>query len=139
MSNSGGSNAQTDYTYLKWVAQKTDLSTTWEELLLASDSDFVAFILLSSCGILDSTSLWMGAHSIEKYLKSWILKDDPTFRPSSKGHKLDELWSEANQRFSNNKITANTDFGILVDELNMDHKAIHVRYTYGIEIGRAHV
>jgi len=60
---------------------KRKVPTSWEQLLLLADGDFVSFILLSHAGMVAGTAgtagtaLWMAAHSIEKYLKSWLLKN----------------------------------------------------------------
>ncbi len=49
---------------------------TWEQILISADNDFVAFMFLSCCGLSDNTSFWMSIHSLEKYLKAYLLKDN---------------------------------------------------------------
>ncbi len=118
------------YAYIR----KRDLGTTWEQLLLAADSDFVAFILLSCAGILESTSLWMAAHSLEKYLKSWLLKSDPEADPRKFGHRLDSLWGAARSRFSQHEIFQVPEYDAFIDEVNMDGASTSLRYGYGIDL-----
>ncbi|MCP4304939.1 MAG: hypothetical protein GY788_08725 [bacterium] len=84
--------------------EKRSVHETWEQLLLLADGDFVSFVLLSQAGKVEGTTLWMAAHSIEKYLKSWLLKADPDCSPTSYGHDLVKLWNEARTRFSSSPI-----------------------------------
>ena len=115
--------------------RKRDMGTTWEQLLLAADSDFVAFILLSCCaGILESTSLWMAAHSLEKYLKSWLLKSDPEADPRAFGHELDSLWEAARSSHPQSEIFQVHEYEAFIDEVNMDGASTSLRYSYGIEL-----
>ncbi len=98
------------------------METTWEQLLLLADSDFISFVLLSHCGISEGTSLWMAPHSIEKYLKSLLLKSDPDFKYQSYSHKLNDLWSESKNCFSKNNLFQTTAYQTLINELNMENR-----------------
>jgi hypothetical protein len=113
---------------------KREVETTWEQLLLLADGDFVSFILLSLAGKAESTALWLPAHSIEKYLKGWLLKNDPDFIPRRFGHRLEDLWCEARGRFPGNEVFQEPSFEVLVHELNMDNGSILLRYSYGITL-----
>lgn len=73
---------------------------TWESLLLTADNDFISVLVLWYSGIgIGSTYAWMLPHTIEKYLKSYLLKFNFITNPELKkfgknGHSLDELWGK---------------------------------------------
>ncbi len=100
----------------------------------ASKYNFVLFILLSHCGISESTSLWMTAHSLEKHFKSWLLKCDPTVDLKLFSHKLNKLWDESKARFPQDGIFKVAEYRTFINELNMENRATELRYSYGIEI-----
>ncbi len=129
-----------DYTYFK----KEKMKETWEQFLLTADSDFVSSVLLSDCGILESTALWMMPHSAEKYLKSLLLKYK---QPYPRSHNLNTLWDESKKYFPNEKTFQtkayynfisdfNTEYEYKKQENELIKKAnnINIRYTYGITI-----
>ncbi|MCP4968144.1 MAG: hypothetical protein GY926_23275 [bacterium] len=113
--------------------QKRPMPTTWEQLLLVADSDFVSFILLRLGGVLGSTAIWLPAHSVEKYLKAWLLKNDPEFVPKNAGHNLKMLWDQARIEFPNDELFKEALFDAFIQELNMGNNAIELRYSYGID------
>lgn len=118
------------YQYIK----KQPFPSTWEQLLLLADGDFVSFILLSHAGKTESTALWLAAHSIEKYLKSWLLKNDSSFDPRRFNHRLVDLWEAARERFSDNRIFQASRFDAFIRELNLDNDMVSLRYSYGIHL-----
>ncbi|MCI5137602.1 MAG: hypothetical protein D3922_04120 [Candidatus Electrothrix sp. AR1] len=66
----------------------------WQDLLISADADFVSFMFLSYCGISSNTSFWMSIHSLEKYIKAYLLKNVENYDPKSDGHKLNESWGK---------------------------------------------
>ncbi len=110
------------------------MPTTWEQLLLTADSDCIAFILLSECGMLESTTLWKAPHSIEKYLKSYLLKSDPTINVINYSHNLMQLWAKCIEISPKNCLFQDTNYRAFVEEINMEDNNIQLRYSYGIEI-----
>lgn len=124
-------------TYIKKNSMKHyTAGTTWEQLLLAADSDFVGFLLLSYFGISDSTPLWMSEQAVEKYLKSFLLKNDNKYIPYKDGHRLFEIWKKFETNLKDEHLTyeISPDYHHFVKQLGMNNKSTELRYSYGITI-----
>jgi hypothetical protein len=73
---------------------------TWESLLTTADNDFVSVLILWYAGIAPgSTYAWMLPHTVEKYLKAYLLKLEVIKSSDLKhfgkdGHALIEIWNK---------------------------------------------
>jgi len=74
---------------------------TAESLLLTANNDFVCVLILWYSGVMiGSTYAWMLPHTLEKYLKSYLLKvgvvDKKTLRSvaGKDGHDIEMLWTK---------------------------------------------
>ena len=69
-----------------------------KSMLLSANIDHMAFLIICYYGLhLNSGSVWLAPLSIEKYLKSVLLKENPNLdeRELKKvGHNLEQLWKE---------------------------------------------
>lgn len=108
---------------------------TWEGLLMAANLDFVSVLVLRYTGVAPgSTYCWMLAHSLEKYLKSYLLKCGHT-KPSDlrkygkNGHGIDELWREFKSKC--NTTTSKPDLNSAFDKIIEDISTITVQMRYG--------
>jgi hypothetical protein len=116
-----------------------DINETWESLLLSSNSDFISVLLLWYNGIFPcSTYAWMFSHSIEKYLKSYLLKNNfithkELNRIGKNGHGIIEIWDKF--KCSTSTTTSKPKLNIAFDELIIELATIEprIRYTGPIE------
>jgi hypothetical protein len=121
---------QEDFTFFK----KHDFEENSNQLLLSADTDLLSFILLSHSGISFGTPLWLTTHSIEKYIKSLLLKLDPDINIRRFSHNIERSWNKLKEVYPESRIFGGTYFDILINELNMDGGNISLRYSFGIEI-----
>ncbi|HNY25504.1 MAG TPA: hypothetical protein PKJ33_03085 [Alphaproteobacteria bacterium] len=116
---------------------------SWQSLLDNANNDFINILLLWYCGInMQSTYIWMFAHSIEKYLKSFLSKPSPfTNKPlmsdkelikiSENGHSIKDLWKKYKEFTSNSTLTKpelNKAFDDIIEDISSIK--IGVRYSY---------
>ncbi len=122
-----------DYKYFGFISKRDLGESTWEELLLNADSDYTTFIMVVYQGLEMGTSLWLSQQSIEKYLKSWLLRSNVEMR----GHDLEALYDKAHKVSPKSEIFNDCRFHTLIKELNLkddNGKAgnHHIRYQMGI-------
>ena len=125
-----------EFKYFGMISKKPLGEASWEELLLAADSDYVSFMLLSFYELEMSTSLWLAHQAIEKYFKSWLKKNGEEHK---KDHDLETLFDGAKKQFPESIIFKVPEFLNLICELNMRDasgkaKNHHLRYQFGVEI-----
>lgn len=112
---------------MKYGGLKSEIKDqTWESLLLTANNDFVNVLILWYSGsAIGSTYAWMFSHTLEKYLKSYLLKsglrtpkDIRKYKES--GHDLKEIWldykSLANTTTS--KLKLNEAFDQIIDDIS---------------------
>ncbi len=86
---------------------------TAEDLLAMADIDFISILVLWDAGVQPgSTYGWLFAHSIEKYLKAYLLKQD---KDINDGHKINNLWEKFKK--INTEITGKPEFNKQLDVL----------------------
>ncbi|MBN1783754.1 MAG: hypothetical protein JW812_02175 [Alphaproteobacteria bacterium] len=106
---------------------------TWQSLLSNANSDFISMLLLWYSGInMRSTYFWMFSHTIEKYLKSYLLKPHPLHKETlistkelksirEKGHSIGDLWNkykEATRNTSTTKPKLNEAFDQIIKDIS---------------------
>ncbi|MBK3519799.1 HEPN domain-containing protein [Carboxylicivirga marina] len=106
---------------------------SWQTFLLSADCDFVSHILCSYYGLKLGTSLWMSMHSIEKYLKALLLKNDSSFNPRKYSHRIEELWNKSKDLFPNEYLFQTPEFDTYILEINNQDKNPDIRYGFGID------
>jgi len=118
-----------DYKYFR----KRKQTIRWENFMMTADCDFVSFILCSYFGLNLSTNLWMSIHSIEKYLKALLLKNDTSFNPRQYSHKIVKLWRKSKEMFPNEELFQSLEFETYISEINNENKNPEIRYSFGID------
>ena len=101
-------------------------SETAESLLLTANQDFISVLILWYAGIMvGSTYAWMFPHTLEKYLKAYLLTagivDNKSMRTvaGKDGHDIELLWAKWKEvsGTSTSKPLLNTAFDELVSDL----------------------
>ena len=85
---------------IKYGGRNTQLKDeTWEILLASANNDFISVLILWYSGVIPkSTYGWMLPHTLEKYLKSYLLKNNvPKKEIKDLRHSLADIW----QRYKN--------------------------------------
>ncbi len=99
---------------------------TWESLLVTANNDFISVLILWYTGVsLGSTYAWMLPHTLEKYLKSYLLKfgyvnNNELKKFGNSGHALKEIW-EKYKSITNSttcKPKLNEAFDHIIDDLS---------------------
>lgn len=73
---------------------------TWESLLITANNDFVSVLILWYSGVAPgSTYVWMLSHTLEKYIKAYLLKSRSVTNKAlrnfgNNGHSLVEIWKK---------------------------------------------
>ena len=67
---------------------------TFESLVHSANKDFIGFLVLWYCGIIGETATWISMHTIEKYLKSYLLKNNPALDVEKYKHNITKLWKK---------------------------------------------
>jgi len=99
---------------------------TWESLLQTANNDFVSVLILWYAGVAPgSTYAWMFPHTLEKYLKCFLLKTGSVqaaeLRKFGKsGHELKKIWEKYKSVSSTktSKPKLNKAFDEIVDDLD---------------------
>lgn len=112
---------------------------TWESLLLTANNDFISVLILWYSGVAPgSTYAWMLPHTLEKYLKAFLLKSgnvtNAELRKFGKtGHGLTELWTK--YKSISNSTTSKPKLNLAFDELIADFTSIDtgIRYSGFVE------
>jgi len=96
---------------------------TWQDLLFTANNDFTSVLILGYTGIMPvSTHGWMFPHTLEKYLKSYLLKNNIMTNKQLRksGHSLKFLWKKYtdNTNVSTTKPLLNKGFNELIEELD---------------------
>ncbi len=99
---------------------------TWESLLTTANNDFVSVLVLWYSGVgLGSTYAWMLPHTLEKYLKAYLLKSgsitNADLRKFGKtGHGLKEIWEKYKSisTSTTTKPKLNQSFDEIIDDLD---------------------
>lgn len=110
---------------------------TWEELLISADNDFVSFMFLSCCGIAINTSSWMSIHSLEKYLKSYLLKTKESYDTKKDQHDLSALWKsfvsaskwKYSSALSSHHLYWGEYYDKFINDLSLKGKNANIRYN----------
>jgi HEPN domain-containing protein len=114
----------------KYISVRSDQSPTWEMLLLAADSDFISYLVLANYNIDIGSSLWLTQQAAEKYMKSFLLKQNNAYNIRRHGHNLDELWNETKSTNNTSQFFADSDNDTFIRELiSVD---IDSRYCFSI-------
>ncbi|MHA1223845.1 MAG: hypothetical protein ACTSP3_11490 [Candidatus Heimdallarchaeaceae archaeon] len=113
-----------------------EIKPSSKSMLFSANIDHMAFLIICYYGLhLNSGSVWLAPLSIEKYLKSILLKENPNLvdRDLKKlGHNLEKLWKEVCLNYTFPKID-NEVLNEYIRELNSID--IVVRYSQaGIKI-----
>ncbi|RLD56366.1 MAG: hypothetical protein DRJ01_15350 [Bacteroidetes bacterium] len=95
----------------------------WKDLLINADNDFVSVVVLFYTNLIfGSTYAWLLPHTLEKYLKAYLLKANVIQSDDLKkyGHSLKRLWNKYNEisQVKTTKPKLNAEFENLVDELS---------------------
>jgi len=112
---------------------------TWESLLFTANVDFVSALNLWYNGIAPgSTYIWMLPHSLEKYLKSYLVKHgkcnvEDLRKLGKSGHELKVIWDEFKQHCPCK--TAKTKLNQAFDDIIDDLDSITPRLRYSGCIG----
>lgn len=109
--------------------------TTWESLLVTANNDFVSVLVLWYTGVAPgSTYAWMFPHTLEKYLKAYLLKTKSVTEHELKqfgksGHGLQEIWDKYKE--ISNSTTLKPKLNDAFDEIvkNLDTINPSLRYT----------
>lgn len=113
---------------------------SWESLLSTANNDFVSVLVLWYTGITPaSTYAWMLPHTLEKYLKSFLLKNkyltNSELRNFGKsGHGLKEIWGKFRSVCSTttSKPKLNDSFDKIIDDL--DSIVPKLRYSGSLDL-----
>ena len=102
----------------------------WQVLYDLASYDYVSFLVIESIYRSMGTSLWMLAQSLEKYLKSWLLRggmEEKELRDI--GHNIEQLWNECRKQYE-------MDFEYLKfdSDLALDMNNISANSRYGDDI-----
>ena len=77
------------------VGAESNSNLSSDDLIFAANNDAFTFIILYHLGLIqNSTMIWLPVHSIEKYLKAYLLHK-PNYTEKilrKKGHNVKELW-----------------------------------------------
>lgn len=114
---------------------KDDGAETWESLLNTANNDFVSVIVLWYTGVAPgSTYAWMFPHTLEKYLKAYLLKTKSVTEKELKkfgksGHGLQAIWDKYKE--VSNCTTRKPKLNVAFDEIVRDLDTINpsLRYT----------
>lgn len=71
-----------------------DWKSDYNNLKFMADCDFCSVIILYYSSFLIWPYHWLTMHSIEKYLKSIILKHDESYNPKKDWHEILKLWNK---------------------------------------------
>ncbi|MCK5678338.1 MAG: hypothetical protein KAH72_07690 [Flavobacteriaceae bacterium] len=109
-----------------------DKNETWESLLDTANNDFVSVLVLWYTGVAPgSTYAWMLPHTLEKYLKAYLLQSTiiTPKRLRKLGHNLTKIWEETKikSKISTRKPKLNKAFDDIIKSL--DTIKIDIRYT----------
>ena len=106
----------------------------WEMLLIAADADYISYLLIAHYNLDMGSPLWLSQQSAEKYMKCYLLKDDPSYNPRKDGHNLKKIWSKVKASPSTTTIFDNKDYDHFIKELNSVNE--DSRYGFSIDMER---
>ncbi|MCK5535531.1 MAG: hypothetical protein KAI79_01825 [Bacteroidales bacterium] len=110
----------------------TDKEATWESLLDTANNDFVSVLVLWYTGVAPgSTYAWMLPHTLEKYLKAYLLKSKNITPKELKklNHNLTKIWEK--YKSVSNSTTRKPKLNEAFDEIikTLDTIKTSIRYT----------
>jgi DNA-directed RNA polymerase subunit L len=113
---------------------------TWETLLNAANNDFVSVLVLWYVGIVPaSTYAWMFPHTLEKYLKAYLLRTKSVTSAQLKsfgksGHSLRDIWEKYKSicTSTTTKPKLNAAFDDIIADL--DTISTQVRYSGHLDL-----
>ena len=115
--------------------ENTKLLETWESLLWTADNDFISVLILWYSGtLIGSTYAWMLPHTLEKYLKSYMVNSGKrTIKEFAKkykesGHDLNEIWTD--YKSITNATTSKEKLNIAFDQIINDLATIKTKLRY---------
>lgn len=116
-----------------WVDRKIE-SETWESLLTTANNDFVSVLILWYTGVAPGgTYIWMLPHTLEKYLKAYLLKFNFIDRKEltkfgQNGHGLKDVWIKYKE--NSNTTTTKPEINIAFEEIINDLSTIETKIRY---------
>jgi hypothetical protein len=115
------------------VKNKLNL-VTWESLLTTANNDFISVLILWYSGVgIGSTYAWMLPHTLEKYLKSYLLISGNSAVQDIKkfgegGHSLEQIWNK--YKTISTSTTSKPKLNQAFDEIIKDLSTIKTQLRY---------